>query len=60
MVQMRRQKREWRDLMLYVKEKVPDPADDDPALQARLNENAKLASKNEKELFDRYGITSKL
>ncbi|NP_001189467.1 daxx [Bombyx mori] len=54
-LQKRRQQREWRDLLCRVRsEDLRDPADDDPELLARLEENRRTAAKKERDLMERF------
>ncbi|CAH2092688.1 unnamed protein product [Euphydryas editha] len=54
-LQKRRQRREWRDLVSKVKVER-DPADDDPALLARLEDNRRRALRQEAEILERYAM----
>lgn len=53
-----RQKREYKDLMSLVHDKITDddddPANNDPELFARLEENKRIAKANENEIIERY------
>ncbi|KAM3959620.1 uncharacterized protein ACR2FA_006270 [Aphomia sociella] len=54
-LQQNRQKREWRDMMSRVQYKLEqDPADEDPVLLARLEENRRIAIKKEADILDRF------
>ncbi|XP_059057701.1 hybrid signal transduction histidine kinase A-like [Achroia grisella] len=54
-LQKYRQKREYRDLISYVQFNLEaDPADEDPHLLARLEENKRHAMKKEAEILDRF------
>ncbi|XP_052751170.1 uncharacterized protein LOC113519999 [Galleria mellonella] len=54
-IQQNRQKREWRDMTSRVKCKLEDdPADEDPQLLARLEENRRQALKKESDILDRF------
>ncbi|XP_032519108.2 death domain-associated protein 6-like [Danaus plexippus] len=55
-LQKRRQNREWQDLLHKVKlERCDtDPADSDPALLQRLEDNRRAAVKKESEILERY------
>ncbi|CAG5033506.1 unnamed protein product [Parnassius apollo] len=57
-LQKRRQKREWRHLMGRVKleECNIDPAEENPELEARLQENRRIAMKNESHILETFSM----
>ncbi|XP_072944703.1 uncharacterized protein [Epargyreus clarus] len=61
-LQKRRQNREYQDLLWKVKEEhcQDDPADNDPELLARLEENKRIAIKKESEILERYTMMESL
>lgn len=54
----RRQKREYRDLLSWVQdnEETDDPAEKDPILLAKLEENKLIANVKEEEILERYAF----
>ncbi|KAG7312418.1 hypothetical protein JYU34_001915 [Plutella xylostella] len=54
-LQKRRQKREWRDLVSKVEGAVDeDPADSDPLLWAKLEDNRRIARRKEADILEHY------
>ena len=57
-----RQKREYKDLLSLIrnKEETDDPAEKDPLLLAKLEENKRIARAKEEEILDRLVPTKLL
>lgn len=56
----RRQQREYKDLLSLIpnKEDIDDPAESDPILLAKLEENKRIAKAKEEEILNRWVLHS--